>query len=49
MMTRLKNAGRRNCVGLVDPDDRPAPDELPHESPREAGELDADGDREEPT
>ena len=32
VMTRLKNAERRNCVELVDPDDRPTPLELPHET-----------------
>jgi diguanylate cyclase (GGDEF)-like protein len=32
VMTRLKNAGRRNCVGFVDPGDRPTDDELPHET-----------------
>lgn len=33
VMTRLKNAGRRNCVERVDPADRPADDELPHATP----------------
>ena len=32
VMTRLKNAGRRNCVELVDPEDRPTDDETPHET-----------------
>lgn len=32
VMTRLKNAGRRNCVELVDPTDRPTDDETPHET-----------------
>lgn len=33
VMTRLKNAGRRNCVEMVDPTDRPTHDETPHETP----------------
>ena len=32
VMTRLKNDDRRNCVALVDPDNRPTPLELPHET-----------------
>ena len=42
VMTRLKNDDRRNCVALVDPDNRPTPLELPHETdpspPEDRGE-----------
>lgn len=35
VMTRLKNAGLRNCVELLDPAARPTEDETPHETDRE--------------
>ena len=43
VMTRLKNAGRRNCVELVDPADRPAAHETPHESPEPGSDAEGTG------